>query len=226
MSKCCARARRSFRAIRKEASELETTASAATAAVADDDLFPKPPDVGDTVVATTSRDKVITGKVDAIDETEISIIDEHGEIHDLVIRKLKDCQIKTRAHKEPVHEPRPETAAAKAAVAATEQANATEATQAKREADVANAAPLMPIAHGVPGTPPTPAVAPNGRGKGKDGISVGNRVRDIMIEDPTLSIEAVQAKLKAEGYTAADATVKMTRTDALYIIEKMKHKNT
>lgn len=81
-----------------------------------------------------------------------------------------------------------------------------------------------PAATGRRGAAPAPAPAPAekaARSSNAPGVTVGGRVRELLVNDPSLTVEQVSATMKKEGIEFRDASVKMIHKDTTHVIELM-----
>lgn len=165
------------------------------------------PEAGDTVTVTTHRNKVVTGNILELTDEILVLIDPSGSEHEFARTQVKDIKVLVKS--------KPKQAAAEPAKAP--------AAGRKRGAAAADAA-----------TPASAdAEAPTGRRRGsaaaesadevertRSPAGVGNRARDLTIENPKWTLEQVEKALTKEGSTWRGATVSMIFKDTQYILKK------
>lgn len=166
------------------------TAAAPAAAVAE---VPEPetPEVGDTVEIVNNRDKAYLGNIVEIDDTQVVITTAGGDELPFVREKIKSIVVKVKN------------------ASATPVAPAAPAGRARtRAAAPAAAAAAAPAAGEAPA-----------RASGNRGVSVGTRIRELILDNKAITMEQVGAKLKAEGLAFADTSLSMNYKDALAFLK-------
>ena len=138
------------------------------------------PEVSDTVEVVNNRDKVYLGNVVEIDEAQVVIVTTTGDELPFAREKVKSITVKVKnAGRAAAPAPAPAAPAGRARTRAAGAAPATAAGDA------------------------TPQRAVN------KGVSVGTRIRELILDNKGITQEQVGAKLTAEGLAFAPASLAM-----------------
>lgn len=155
---------------------------------------PLTPEVSDTVELVNKRDRTYLGNVIDLDGDTIVIKTVGGEELDFARDSLKSCVVKVKNAGKGIH---PDAGAAAPA----------------RGRGLMRRAP----AAGAADTPATRTRASN-----PGSVSVGTRIRELVLDNPGITEEKVGAKLDAEGLKFAPASLSMNYKDTIKFLELLK----
>lgn len=170
------------------------TEDAGTEEAPEEDLDPK---VGDTVSVVTARDKTIAGNILELSDETIVLVDASGDEHELGRSRLKSLTVKVK-----------------------NGGGTTKATEPE--------AAVTPGRRGRPPNPDKQPAAEKADGKIKrasnDGVSVGQRIKELVCDNMSMKVDDIGAKLKKEGLDFRPNTLTLVYSDAHKFLNILKER--
>lgn len=152
---------------------------------------PRDPQVGDTVTVTTKRGKVHTGNVIEMDDDVLVIKDAAGEEQEFNRDRVESIVVKVSNAKDTKDAEEPKSSRRRAST-----------SDAKQE----------------------PAAGDDGkktRARNGGGVSVGTRIKELILDNLDAPQEAIEKLLKKEGLQFSDATLNMIYGDTHKFLKLM-----